>query len=76
MDAGYILWSFQGKCLRQEQIDNFGVISWRPRPPSLLSAEEISRIKKDLKKYQRTFDAKDRMSQSKASKVNQFVFYI
>ncbi|RDD37506.1 Eukaryotic translation initiation factor 3 subunit B [Trichoplax sp. H2] len=68
MDAGYTAWSFQGKCLRQEQIDNFGIISWRPRPPTLLSAEEISRIKKDLKKYQRTFDAKDRMSQSKASK--------
>lgn len=68
VDNGYYIWSFQGKALQRHQLDQFCNFSWRPRPPTLLTEKEISRIKKDLKKYQKRFEQKDRMSQSKASK--------
>lgn len=32
-------------------------------------------IKKDLKKYSKIFEQKDRLSQSKASKVRPFVYF-
>ena len=43
-------------------------LCWRPRPPSMLSKEQIKDIKKNLKKYSDQFNAKDKMRQSKASK--------
>jgi len=33
--------------------------SWRPRPPSLLSAEQKKSIRRDLRKYERRFNKED-----------------
>jgi translation initiation factor 3 subunit B len=41
---------------------------WRPRPPTLLSKDQIKEIKKNLKKYSDQFNAKDKMRLSRASK--------
>ena len=41
---------------------------WRPRPPTLLSKEQLKDIKKNLKKFSVQFDAKDKMRLSRASK--------
>ena len=68
VDNGYFIWSFQGKVLQRHQLDQFCHFLWRPRPPTLLSDKQISSIKKDLKRYQKMFDIKDRVSQTKASK--------
>ncbi|KAK2557121.1 Eukaryotic translation initiation factor 3 subunit B [Acropora cervicornis] len=68
VDNGYYIWSFQGKLLQRHTLDQFCSLLWRPRPPSLLSEEDLKNIRKDIKKYQRLFEAKDRMSQSRASK--------
>jgi len=68
VDNGYFIWSFQGKVLQRHPLDQFCNFSWRPRPPTLLTTKDINRIKKDLKKYQKQFEQKDKMSQSKASK--------
>lgn len=68
VDNGYYIWSFQGKLLQRHALDQFCQLLWRPRPPSLLSDTDVKNIKKDIKKFQRMFEIKDRMSQSRASK--------
>ncbi|CAF92736.1 unnamed protein product, partial [Tetraodon nigroviridis] len=68
VDNAYWLWTFQGRLLQKNNKDRFCQLLWRPRPPSLLSADQIKMIKKDLKKYSKIFEQKDRLSQSKASK--------
>jgi len=68
VDNGYFVWSFQGKILQRHMLDQFCHFLWRPRPPTLLSEADIQKVKKDLKRYQKQFEIKDRMSQTKASK--------
>uniref|UniRef100_A0A3Q4H433 Eukaryotic translation initiation factor 3 subunit B n=1 Tax=Neolamprologus brichardi TaxID=32507 RepID=A0A3Q4H433_NEOBR len=68
VDNAYWLWTFQGRLLQKNNKDRFCQLLWRPRPPTLLSIEQIKMIKKDLKKYSKIFEQKDRLSQSKASK--------
>lgn len=68
VDNGYNIWSFQGKTLQHHSMEQFCQLLWRPRPPSLLSEDDMKRIKKEIKKYQKVFEVKDRMSQSRASK--------
>ena len=36
------------------------MFQWRPRPPSLLTADQQRKVKKDLRKYERRFDKEDR----------------
>lgn len=59
MDNGYILWSFQGKQLHQQSFETFYQFLWRPRE-SLLSKNEIAKVKRNLKKYEEQFDKADR----------------
>ncbi|XP_031556262.1 eukaryotic translation initiation factor 3 subunit B-like [Actinia tenebrosa] len=68
VDNGYFIWSFQGKLLQRHVLDQFCQLLWRPRPPTLLDEEAQKKLKKEMKKYQKTFEIKDRMSQSRASK--------
>ncbi|MBN3271543.1 EIF3B factor, partial [Polyodon spathula] len=68
VDNAFWLWTFQGRLLQKNNKDRFCQLLWRPRPPTLLNVEEIKLIKKDLKKYSKIFEQKDRLSQSKASK--------
>merc|ERR1711890_185999 len=68
VDNGYFIWSFQGRILQRHALDQFCHFVWRPRPTSLLTKQDIKRIKRDRKRYQKEFEIKDRMSQSKASK--------
>ncbi|GAB6032742.1 Eif3-s9p [Chamberlinius hualienensis] len=68
VDNGFNIWSFQGKLLQSHQVEQFCQLLWRPRPPSLLTAETIKEIRKNLKKYSVQFEIKDRMAVTKASK--------
>ncbi|TEA41315.1 hypothetical protein DBR06_SOUSAS9810138 [Sousa chinensis] len=68
VDNAYWLWTFQGRLLQKNSKDRFCQLLWRPRPPTLLSQDQVKQIKKDLKKYSKIFEQKDRLSQSKASK--------
>nr|CAG4642331.1 EOG090X01UY [Evadne anonyx] len=68
VDNAYWLWSFQGKILKRVALDKFCQLQWRPRPPTLLSAQQQKDIKKSLKKYSAQFEVKDRLKMSKASK--------
>lgn len=68
VDNGYNIWSFQGRQMQKHSLDQFCQFLWRPSPPSLLTKEDIERIKKNMKKYQKKFEEKDRMLMSNASK--------
>jgi len=70
VDTGFWIWSFQGKILKRLNIENFCGLQWRPRLPTLLSAKQQQEIRKNLKKYSAQFESKDRMRQSRASKVS------
>lgn len=41
VDNAYWLWTFQGRLLQKNNKDRFCQLLWRPRPPSLLSADQI-----------------------------------
>ncbi|ERS95666.1 translation initiation factor 3 subunit B [Sporothrix schenckii 1099-18] len=59
MENGYHMYNFKGELLREEPIDKFKQLQWRPRPPTLLSKEEQKAIRKNLREYSRVFDQED-----------------
>jgi translation initiation factor 3 subunit B len=67
-DHSYYIWSFQGRLLRRVNLKNFLQLLWRPRPATLLTETHQKEIKKNLKKYYSSFEAKDRLRQTRASK--------
>lgn len=60
MENGYKLWSCSGTLLQTVSADQFYQVHWRPRPKSLLSAEQIKEIKTNLKeKWWRQLELED-----------------
>lgn len=59
MENGFNLWSFNGKLLYRILKDHFFQFMWRPKPPSLLTAEKEEEIAKNLKKYSKKYEAED-----------------
>lgn len=70
-DNAYWIWSFNGRLIRKQPIDGFCQFLWRPRPPTLLSAEKIAEIKKNLKNYSNQFDLKDKAASNQVSRTLQ-----
>jgi len=68
VDNAYWLWTFQGKCLKRNQVDKFCQLLWRPRPPCLLKEKHIKEVKKNMKKYTASFEVQDKMRMRKASR--------
>ncbi|KAI0981772.1 hypothetical protein GJ496_003963 [Pomphorhynchus laevis] len=64
-DAGYIIWSFQGRKLSVVQLSDFTQFLWRPRHPSLLTEDKLKEIKKSFKQYCVKFKELDEISASK-----------
>jgi hypothetical protein len=69
VDNAYWMWTFQGRILQKKPIERFCQLLWRPRPQSLLTDVMLKDMKRSMKKYAAKFELKDRMFQSKASKV-------
>ncbi|ORY04590.1 translation initiation factor eIF-3b [Basidiobolus meristosporus CBS 931.73] len=67
MENGFMLWDFKGNMLFKKVLDKFKQILWRPRPKSLLNAEQKKKIRKNLKDYSREFDQEDLSSQNAVS---------
>jgi translation initiation factor 3 subunit B len=59
MENGYHLYDFKGEALREEPIEKFKQLAWRPRPPTLLTKEEQKQIRKNLREYSKVFDLED-----------------
>ncbi|KAL6784025.1 EIF3B [Auxenochlorella protothecoides x Auxenochlorella symbiontica] len=58
-DNGYYIWSFAGQLLYKVERNRFYQFQWRPRPPTLLSAEKQKAILKNLKHYSKKYDEED-----------------
>ncbi|KIW01635.1 uncharacterized protein PV09_06822 [Verruconis gallopava] len=58
-ENGYHLYDFKGTSLREEHIDRFKQLSWRPRPPTLLTKEEQKKVRKNLREWSKIFDEQD-----------------
>ena len=58
-DNGYYVWSFAGQLLYRAERNRFFQFQWRPRPPSLLSAERRRAVAKNLRHYSKKYDEED-----------------
>ena len=65
MENGYHLYDFKGELLREEHIEKFKQLSWRPRPPTLLSREEQKTVRKNLREFSKDFEEQDRIEEDK-----------
>lgn len=65
MENGYQLFDFKGEMLREEHIDKFKQLLWRPRPVTQLSKEEQKKIRKNLRDYSKDFEEQDRIEEDK-----------
>ena len=74
VDNAFNVWSFQGRLLQTRPMDQLCQFLWRPRPPTLLSDEDVKELKKNFKKYQKMFEAEDIMKDTEASKVCSSIF--
>lgn len=58
-ENGYHLYDFKGSLLREEHIERFKQLAWRPRPPTLLSKDEQKKTRKNLREFSKIFDEQD-----------------
>merc|ERR1719247_1586800 len=66
MEAGYAIYTFQGRQLWKQQKEKLYEVCWRPHPPSLLEPKKQNSIKKDIRQFSRKYDAKDEQAKSAA----------
>lgn len=62
------MYDFKGTLLREEAIERFKQLIWRPRPATLLSKEEQAEIRKNLRNYSKVFDEQDTAKKNTADK--------
>lgn len=62
------MYNFQGKAINKVPFDRLYKLSWRPRPPTPLTPEQIKEVKKNLKQYSEKYNAADRLYMSRVSK--------
>jgi translation initiation factor 3 subunit B len=62
------LHDFKGNLLREEHIERFKQLLWRPRPPTMLTKEEQKKIRKNLREYSKVFDEQDFNKKNLANK--------
>merc|ERR1719428_2686293 len=69
MEAGYAIWTFQGrKLVGTVQKEKLFAISWRPHPPSMLSDKQQAHIRKNIKQFSKRYDALDEQAKDAARK--------
>ncbi|PAA71608.1 hypothetical protein BOX15_Mlig024115g1 [Macrostomum lignano] len=69
VDNASHVYSSHGTLLyKLNKLERICQFAWRPRPPTLLSDEQIKNIKKNMKTYSRRFEKEDLQSSTRASK--------
>merc|ERR1719183_2871919 len=66
MEAGFKIWTFQGRELFHQQKEKLWQISWRPHPPSLLPEAKQREIRKNIKQFSKKYDALDDQAKEQA----------
>jgi len=59
LDTGYNIYTFAGKPLYKVLKDKFYQLLWRPRPPTLLSEEQLLEVKTNLSKFEKKYEQED-----------------
>lgn len=59
IENAYHLYNFQGRLLHKSNFDKLYKFSWRPRPASLLTADQIKEIRKNIKTYGEKYSSAD-----------------
>jgi len=59
MEAGFCIWTFQGRTLYREQKEKLWHIGWRPHPAPLLSEQRRKYIVNNMKEFSRRYNAVD-----------------
>jgi len=62
-EHGYKIWSFRGTELQSLMIQGFYQFAWRPRPPTLLSEDQLKELEDPafFKKFRAKYKAEDRI---------------
>lgn len=68
IDNGYRLYEFTGNLVRDQSVDQFRELIWRPRPPSLLNAADRKKVRQNIKEYSAQFEEADAMEADAAVK--------
>jgi translation initiation factor 3 subunit B len=66
MENGFIMWLFNGTELYSQKRERFLQFSWRPRPESLLTGEQVEQINKEFKKYSKKYQEEDELIHTQA----------
>merc|ERR1712066_869286 len=59
MEAGFTIWTFQGRKGYTQQKEKLWAVAWRPHPPSLLTDRRQKDIRTNIKQYSKKYDALD-----------------
>eukprot|EP00928_Gymnodinium_smaydae_P003345 TRINITY_DN111_c0_g1_i1.p2 TRINITY_DN111_c0_g1~~TRINITY_DN111_c0_g1_i1.p2 ORF type:complete len:704 (+),score=238.21 TRINITY_DN111_c0_g1_i1:105-2216(+) len=68
MEAGYALWTFQGRLLYRQQKEKLWQVAWRPHPPSLLDNKRQNEIKRTIRQFSKKYDAIDEQAKDSLRK--------
>lgn len=63
-EDGYTLYSFQGTLICNVKKDKTYRFAWRPRPATVMTSEERTKVIKNMKKYEKIFDKEDHKKKS------------
>jgi len=69
MEAGFAIWTFQGRQLQKNSKDKLFAVNWRPHPPPMISDKQVTDIKKNIKKYSKKYDALDEQEKDSARQI-------
>jgi translation initiation factor 3 subunit B len=58
-EAGFQMWTFQGKSLYKTPKEKLFQLAWRPHPPTLLADQKSKDIKANLRTYTKKYDSLD-----------------
>ncbi|GIX64475.1 eukaryotic translation initiation factor, putative [Babesia caballi] len=67
-EAGFCIWTFQGRRLYLSRRDNFYSFEFRPTPPPMVDSSVIDKIKKNLKEYSRKYTIMDEKAREEYEK--------
>lgn len=58
-DHGFVIWDMRGEQVTRLNSARLAYFGWRPRPPVLLSREQLREIRRNLKNYSAVFEEAD-----------------
>ncbi|KXS15978.1 dipeptidyl peptidase IV/CD26, N-terminal domain-containing protein [Gonapodya prolifera JEL478] len=68
LDTGYNFYTLTGQPIIRKTVMGLRYFSWRPRPPTLLSTEQMKAIRKNLKKYSEKYEKMDALRETEVDR--------